>query len=288
LKLGLYLDRGDKTCSGYPGSYAHESRDADTLAAWGVDYVKYDNCSPVGNFVSDYINMSNALKAAGRPIFFSMCSWGFPGNWVIGSNIAHMWRTTDDIQDNWNRVMVIMDANSAYASFAGPGHWNDPDMLEVGNGGMTDTEYRSHFTMWAMMAAPLIAGNDIRTMRPEIREILTAPEVIAVNQDPLGVQGARVGRFTGITDPEVWSKTISGDGVRAVALLNRSDKPADIAVRWLDLELPPGPAAVRDLWERVELGSFSGGYTANVPPHGVVLIKVVSQPSGASTPTLQD
>jgi alpha-galactosidase len=220
--------------------------------------------------------MSNALKATGRPILFSMCSWGFPGFWVEGSNVAHMWRTTSDIQDNWPRMLMIFDANSTYAAFAGPGHWNDPDMLEVGNGGMSDLEYRSHFTMWAMSAAPLIAGNDLRSMSQATRDILTAPEVIAVDQDSLGVQGVRVGDILGTSKPEIWSKPLSGIHTIAVVLFNRSSVAVDMTVVWTDLGLPSGAATVRDLWARTDRGVFSDRYSANVPPHGVVLIRVVS------------
>jgi alpha-galactosidase len=282
LKLGIYLDRGSKTCGGFPGSYGYETRDANLLASWGVDYLKYDNCNPVGNMVADYTNMSNALKATGRPIVFSMCNWGFPGYWVLGSNIAHLWRTTSDIKDNWESVMKIMDANNAFASFAGPGHWNDPDMLAVGNGGMSEAEYRAHFGMWAVMAAPLIAGNDLRGMDAATLAILTAPEVIAVDQDPLGIQGVLVGDIEGIALPEVYVKQLSGEGTFAVALLNRSGDPVDMTVRWEDIGLPAGPAAVRDLWERADRGVFAGGYTVNVPPHGLVLVKVVSLAGGSS------
>jgi alpha-galactosidase len=283
LKLGIYLDRGTKTCGGYPGSYDYEVQDANLLASWEIDLLKYDSCSPVGNMVADYQKMSNALKATGRPILFSICSWGFPGFWVIGSDVAHMWRTTSDIQDTWARMLTILDANNTYASFAGPGHWNDPDMLEVGNGGMTETEYRSHFTLWAMMAAPLIAGNDLRTMSPGIRDILTAQEVIAVDQDPLGVQGTRIGDVLGTDKPEIWSKPLSGKDTIAVVLFNRSDAAVEMAVTWSELGLPPGPAAVRDLWERTDRGIFPDRYTANVPAHGVIMIRVVS--AGESNPS---
>ncbi len=288
LKLGIYLNRGTETCGHFPGSYGYEVQDANMIASWGIDYLKYDNCSPApgSSLVKDFTKMSNALKATGRPIVFSMCSWGFPGYWVAGSKIAHLWRTSSDIQDTWDRIMAIMDANSASAAFAGPGHWNDPDMLEVGNGGMTDLEYRSHFTMWALMAAPLIAGNDLRNMSQATIDILTAPEVIAINQDPLGNQGVLVGNIEGTKKPEVWAKILSGNNVRAVALLNRSDETADITVAWADLGLPPGAATVRDLWQRIDLGSFMNSYTATVPSHGVVLIRVASAVGDVPTVTL--
>jgi alpha-galactosidase len=274
LKFGLYLDRGTATCAGYPGSYGYESQDAALLAAWGVDYIKYDNCSDVGKLIEDFTAMHDALQAAGRPIVFSMCTWGFPGTYFSDLDLVHLWRTTSDIQDTWSSMLKIMAANNSYASFAGPGHWNDPDMLEVGNGGMTQEEYRTHFTMWAFMAAPLIAGNDLRGMDPATLDILTAPEVIAIDQDPLGNQGKRLTRSG--EDLQVWSKVLSGTDVRAAALLNLSEEAADITVSWSDLGLPAGAAAVRDLWARLDLGTFAEGYTANVPAHGVVLIKVVS------------
>jgi alpha-galactosidase len=274
LKFGLYLDRGSKTCGGYPGSYGYETQDANLLASWGVDYLKYDNCDPVGNLAADYQNMHNALKASGRPIVFSMCTWGFPGYWALG--VGHLWRTTSDIKDKWSSMITIVDANNVNSAAAGPGHWNDPDMLEVGNGGMTDVEYRTHFSMWAIMAAPLIAGNDLRTMDQATKDILTAPEVIAVDQDPLGVQGVRVSRIVAMKGPQVWSKTLSGDNARAVAFFNRSDQDASMTVDWKQINLPAGSASVRDLWERVDLGLFTDSYTVNVPAHGVVLVKIVS------------
>jgi len=283
LKLGLYLDRGSKTCGGYPGSYGHETQDANILASWGVDYLKYDNCDPVGNFVTDYQNMHNALKASGRPIVFSMCTWGFPGYWAIG--VGHLWRTTSDIKDKWSSLLPIIDANNVNAASAGPGHWNDPDMLEVGNGGMTNLEYRTQFSMWAMMAAPLIAGNDLRAMDQATKDILTAPEVIAVDQDPLGVQGLRVSRIVAAKGPQVWSKILSGVNARAVALFNRSDEDASMTVEWQQIKLPSGPASVRDLWARSDLGLFTDSYTVNVPAHGVVLVKIVSGNGVSSTAT---
>jgi alpha-galactosidase len=270
------LDRGTKTCGGYPGSYGYEVRDANQLAAWGVDYLKYDNCNPdpASNLATDYINMHNALEATGRPFVYAMCNWGFPGYWAM--DIAQLWRTTSDIKDTWSSMTTIMDANNVHAAFAKPGHWNDPDMLEVGNGGMTDTEYRTHFSMWALMAAPLFAGNDLRNMSQATKDILTAPEVIAVDQDPLGVQGKQISKLTGVNQPEVWAKPLSGANTYAVALLNRSEAPVDITVMWSDIGLPAGPATVHDLWDRADRGVFTDRYTANVPPHGVALVKIVS------------
>jgi len=191
LKLGIYSDAGTLTCERWPGSRGYEQKDADQYAAWGVDYLKYDWCYTSGQNVRDsYTLMRNCLLNTGRPIVFSICSWSFPGSWVV--DVGNLWRTTGDISDNWYSMVSIIDINAGLYMYAGPGHWNDPDMLEVGNGGMTDTEYRAHFSMWCIMAAPLIAGNDLRNMSASTLEILTAPEVIAVDQDPLGKQGRRV------------------------------------------------------------------------------------------------
>lgn len=276
LKLGLYLDRGTKTCGGYPGSYGYEVQDANQLASWGVDYIKDDNCSVVGKLMDDYTKMHNALVATGRPIVFSMCSWGFPGMLVAELGIAQLWRTSSDIKDSWDRMITIGEANNIYAIYAGPGHWNDPDMLEVGNGGMTDVEYRTHFTLWSMMAAPLIAGNDLRNMDQATKDILTASEVIAVDQDSLGDQGTLISSLSNSDSLEVWSKPLSGSNMRAVMLLNRSEEDASILVRWNKIGLPSGPATVRDLWDRTDRGVFYNGYSANVPSHGVVLVKIIS------------
>ena len=272
LKLGIYSDAGTFTCQGRPGSKGYEQKDADRYAAWGVDYLKYDWCYTSGmDMQQAYTLMSNCLLNTGRPIVFSICSWQFPGSWVV--NVGNLWRTTGDISDNWGSVVSIIDINANLYSYAGPGHWNDPDMLEVGNGGMTDTEYRAHFSMWCIMAAPLIAGNDLRSMSQATIEILTAPEVIAVDQDLLGKQGRRVRDYGA---QEVWVKELV-HGNRAVALFNRSLGAADITVLFNDLNLGPqfsGRAGIRDLWSRQDLGIFTDSFTAEVPGHGVILIKV--------------
>ena len=206
LKFGLYSDAGTKTCQGRPGSRGYEFQDARQYAAWGVDYLKYDWCSTsTQDARSSYEIMRAALDASGRAIVFSICEWGTSRPWLWGKGVGNLWRTTGDITDKWEGknkwpngdcctygVTDIMDQEVGLESFAGPGHWNDPDMLEVGNGGMTTAEYRAHFSLWAILAAPLIAGNDLRDMKPEIREILTHKEVIAVDQDPAGSQGRRV------------------------------------------------------------------------------------------------
>jgi alpha-galactosidase len=289
LKLGLYSDRGTKTCAGKPGSYSYETKDAQTYASWGVDYLKYDNCSPAAgsNIQTDYTNMANALKATGRPIVFSICAWWF---YTWETSIGQLWRTGTDITDTWDKdshsFISLLNNNGGWsgrysgasygspglAQYAVPGHWNDPDMLEVGNGGMTDTEYQSHFSLWAIMAAPLIAGNDIRNMSAATKNILTNADVIAVDQDPLGIQGKPISTSTTL---EVWSKKLSGTQTYAVVLFNRTAASSDITVTWSSLGITSASATVRDLWSHTDLGSTATQYTATVPSHGVVMLKVV-------------
>jgi alpha-galactosidase len=287
LKFGIYSDAGTETCAGRPGSRGYEFQDARQYAAWGVDYLKYDWCkTTTQDGPSSYAIMHEALKASGRPIVFSICEWGTNKPWLWGKNVGgNLWRTTGDIQDRWAGkqkwpdgsccsygMLDIVDAQVGLESFAGPGHWNDPDMLHVGNGGMTNTEYRSHFSMWAMLAAPLMAGNDIATMSPEIKEILTNKEVIAVDQDSLGIEGRRVAKDG---DIEVWSRPLQ-DGSRAVILFNRGAAEKEIATQWTDLGYPAHLSAqVRDLWQHKDLGRATGKFSAHVPSHGVVMLKIV-------------
>jgi alpha-galactosidase len=286
LKFGIYSDAGSKTCANRPGGLGHEYQDALQYAAWGVDYLKYDWCNTTTQDAkAAYANIRQALDASGRPIVLSICEWGTAKPWLWGREVGgNLWRTTGDIKDRWegkekwpngtccsNGMLDIVDFEVGLASYAGPGHWNDPDMLEVGNGGMKDAEYRAHFSLWAILAAPLIAGNDLRSMRPEIRDILSNKEVIAVDQDPLGRQGERVAKKG---DLEVWSKQLI-DGSRAVVFLNRGLSPQDIAVNWLHLGYPDHlSAGVRDLWEKKDIGKFTGSYSATVPSHAVVMITV--------------
>ncbi|HYC99373.1 glycoside hydrolase family 27 protein [Brevundimonas sp.] len=279
LKFGLYSDAGRMTCAGRPGSQGHEYQDAITYARWGVDYLKYDWCySGVRNAEEAYALMADALRSTGRPIVFSMCEWGNNRPWLWASKIGNLWRTTGDIADIWEGkkgnnwgVLNLADMNEPLWPYAGPGHWNDPDMLEVGNGGMTNIEYRSHFSLWAMMAAPLIAGNDIATMDETTRDILMNTEVIAVNQDAAGVQGRRV-RDEG--DLEVWVKALAG-GARAVLLFNRGPEAANIEVTWDELGYPPSLRAnVRDLWAHRDLAPARDRFGASVPSHGVVMLKI--------------
>ncbi len=272
LKLGVYLDRGEFTCAGYPGSYGYEVQDANKLAEWGVDYLKYDNCDSVGDIIDDFQNMHDALRATGRPIVFSMCTWGFPGSYFAEQGLVHLWRTTTDIKDNWGSVKRIIDANHLYHPWAKPGQWNDPDMLEVGNGGMTEDEYHSHFGLWAMMAAPLLAGNDLRNMDQATIDILTAEEVIAVDQDPLGIQGKRVV----FGDFQVWVKPLTGENTFAVAFYNTTEESADISAIWEQIGLPDGPVMVRDLWAGEDVGIFEEAFTTTVPPHGTSIFKMTA------------
>jgi alpha-galactosidase len=270
LKFGLYSDAGMQTCQGRPGGRGYEFQDARTYAAWGVDYLKYDWCHHgTQNAEASYRLMRDALDQAGRPITFSLCEWGSNKPWLWARGIGHLWRTTGDITDcfdcdkggyGWAR---IVDMQVGLEGFAGPGGWNDPDMLEVGNGGMTATEYRGHFSFWALLAAPLMAGNDLRTVSAETRDILTNREVIAVDQDPLGREGQ-----------EVWAREL-GDGSRAVILFNRGTDDARIAVKWPEIGYPATvPAVVRDLWAHRDVGKVTGSYEAVVPAHGVVMVRV--------------
>jgi len=284
LKFGVYSDAGSKTCQGRPGGLGLEYQDAIQYAAWGVDYLKYDWCNTTTQDArASYANIRNALDAAGRPIVLSICEWGTAKPWLWGKEVGgNLWRTTGDIQDRWSGkkewepgnccsfgVVDIIDAEDAIYSYAGPGHWNDPDMLEVGNGGMTTSEYRSHFSFWALLAAPLIAGNDLRDMKPEIHDILTNKEVIAVDQDLLGQQGRRVWKAG---DLEVWSKPLAG-GARAVILFNRGESEKEITAKWTDLDYPDSlSASVRDLWEKKDLGKATGKFSAKVVRHGVVMV----------------
>jgi alpha-galactosidase len=287
LKFGIYSDAGALTCEKRPAGLGHEYQDARTYAAWDVDYLKYDWCNtlPGQDARASYANIRQALDSSGRSIVLSICEWGKNQPWLWGKEVGgNLWRTTGDIQDRWagqkewspgnccsNGMLDIADQNEPLYSYAGPGHWNDPDMLEVGNGGMTTTEYRSHFSLWALMAAPLIAGNDLRSMTPEIRDILTNKEVIAIDQDPLGRQGRRVAKDG---DLEVWAKPLK-DGDRAVILLNRGSSSREIAVSWEQIGYPGHlSASVRDLWSHKDLGKFTGEFSAPVESHAVVMVTV--------------
>jgi alpha-galactosidase len=278
LKLGIYESPGPTTCAGKTGSQGHETQDAQSFAKWGVDYLKYDLCSGQR---SGLTTMSTALKATGRPIFYSINPVYGGGSCVPPTcdvdelKICNMWRIQFDINASWGSFTGLIDYDKPLAQYAGPGHWNDPDMLEVGRGMSTD-EDKSHFGMWAILAAPLITGNDVTIMTATTKAILTNADVIAVNQDPLGKQGTLIASSN---SQEVWSKQMSGTNVRAVALFNRSGSTASMTVKWTDIGLPAGSATVRDLYAQKDVGPATDSYTAtSVPSHGIVMLKIVSGP----------
>eukprot|EP00455_Lapot_gusevi_P013790 TRINITY_DN167_c0_g4_i2.p1 TRINITY_DN167_c0_g4~~TRINITY_DN167_c0_g4_i2.p1 ORF type:complete len:398 (-),score=141.16 TRINITY_DN167_c0_g4_i2:65-1207(-) len=272
LKFGIYSDAGVFTCAVRPGSLHYEKQDAETYAAWGVDYLKYDNCYDAGIIPEvRYPVMRDALNATGRPILFSLCEWGVdtPAKWAPA--VGNSWRTTNDISDNWESFLSNLYKNDESASVAGPGQWNDPDMLEVGNGNMTDTEYRAHFSLWALVKAPLLIGCDVTNMSAFTQETLMNREVIAINQDSLGIQGTRV-KSAGFL--EVWAGKLA-DGGYAVVLFNRDAAAATITVNWADIGLAANvQAKVRDLWLHQDMGHFTSSYSAHVESHGVVMVRI--------------
>ncbi|MFF0464686.1 NPCBM/NEW2 domain-containing protein [Streptomyces mexicanus] len=287
LKLGIYTSAGTKTCNsaGFPGALGHEYSDAEQFAAWGIDYLKYDNCNNQGvDAKQRYTTMRDALKAAtaktGRPIVYSICEWGQNKPWEWAADVGHLWRTTGDISDSWTSMLSILKQNLPLAPYAGPGHWNDPDMLEVGNGGMTDTEYRTHFSMWSIMASPLLIGTDLRKASAATLDILGNREVIAVDQDPLGKQGTVVSSEGGRW---VVAKEMK-DGSRAVALFNETDAPQRIATTARAVGLPAADAyTLRDLWQH-RSSNTAGTISATVPPHGTVLVRVFADRRWAAHP----
>jgi alpha-galactosidase len=283
LKLGIYSSPGPKTCAGFEGSYTHEEQDAQTYAAWGIDYLKYDLCSfdkimgAAGSpeaahklMFDAYTKMHNALVKTGRPIVFSLCQYGADTVWRWGASVGgNAWRTTGDISDNYSSMTLIGFGQAGLSRYAGPGHWNDPDMLEVGNGGMNLEEYRTHMSLWALLAAPLLAGNDLSTMKPETIALLTNREVIAIDQDRLGKQADRV-RAEG--SQEIWARSLA-DGSKAVGIFNRFDWPQTIEISFREFGFR-GNVKARDIWAAKDLGTLSTDYKAHVPGHGVLLLRV--------------
>lgn len=292
LKFGIYSCAGNRTCAGRPASRGHEYQDALMYAQWGVDYLKYDWCDSEGlNAVGAYTTMRDALYAAKRPVVFSLCEWGTNKPWLWAGNVGHLWRTTGDISavfdgemnhgtwSSWG-VMKILDLQEGLRQYAGPDHWNDPDMLEVGNG-MTTSEDRAHFSMWCMLAAPLMAGNDMKNMSKETRDILTNREVIAVNQDPLGVQGWK---YAAKDSLETWFKPLDG-GDWAVCFLNRAKRPATVEFDWKsqkvcdefsnrDLNAAGIEYTITNLWSKAPLGTTSKKLSAVVPGHDVLMMRL--------------
>ncbi|SEF43398.1 alpha-galactosidase [Bryocella elongata] len=283
LKLGIYSSPGPSTCAGYEGSYGHEDEDARTYAAWGIDYLKYDQCS-FGDIIEQqaggdqdkaasiqraaYEKMHQAIMKAGRPMVYSFCQYGLYAVWQWGPDAgANLWRTTGDISDHWDRMSLIGFDQDGLEKFAGPGHWNDPDMLEIGNGGMTRSEYEVHMSLWAMLSAPLLAGNDLSKMTPETKSILMNRDVIAVDQDPLGHQAKRLW----VEGPmEIWGKDLSG-GRRVIAYFNRGEAAFDFDPR-LSILAPLHGVRFKDLWSgnTIVLNEKS---RLLVPRHGVLLLR---------------
>jgi alpha-galactosidase len=283
LKLGIYSSPGATTCARYLGSLDHEDQDAQTYANWGIDYLKYDLCSfggvmreqapndPAGQeklMIAAYEKMHQALLKTGRPIVYSLCQYGFNEVWKWGHSVgANLWRTTGDVQDNFDRILQIGRAQAGLARFAAPGHWNDPDMLEVGNGRLTHNQNAAHMTLWAMLAAPLIAGNNLTKMTPDTVAILTNKEVIAIDQDALGKQGDRVwaeGPF------EIWTKPLTG-GRTAVAIFNFSETPIDLGLHMKELGLH-GKVTARDVWAGKDLGKIGDDWKTTIPDRAVTLL----------------
>jgi alpha-galactosidase len=296
LKFGVYSCAGIKTCGGRPGSRGHEYQDALTYASWGVDYLKYDWCNTAGlSAVGAYSTMRDALFAAGRPVVFSLCEWGDNQPWLWAKDVGHLWRITGDITNcfdcevnhgiwsSWG-VMKIVEMRKDIRKYAGPDHWNDPDMLEVGNG-MSVSEDRSHFSLWCILAAPLIAGNDLRAMSRETIGILTNREVIAVDQDSLGVQGFRYNdNDEGL---EAWVKPLS-HGDWAVCFLNRSAEVKKATIDWARyymhddlsqavLDASHSVYAIRDLWNKTNLGTTQKHLNVEVPANDVMMLKLTKQ-----------
>jgi len=295
LKLGIYSDAGSKTCAGKPGSRGHEYQDAMTYAEWGIDYLKYDWCETEAlNAEGAYLTMRDALYAAGRPMVFSMCEWGNSHPWTWGKKVGHLWRTTGDIhccfdckEDHgtwysWG-VMPILDMQKELRQYAGPGHWNDPDMLEVGNG-MAVNEDRAHFSMWCMLAAPLIAGNDLAKIPKETLAILINKEAIAVDQDTLGIQGFPYLTKEGI---EIWFKPLA-EGDWAMCVLNRNARLQKVVFDWRkesvsddlskrDARFDSMVYRVRDLWANKDLSTTSQALNADVPAHDVLMLRLTRQ-----------
>jgi alpha-galactosidase len=289
LRIGLYSSPGPTTCANYEGSFGHEEQDAWTYTDWGIDYLKYDLCglhdlmdkehSREGHdrmMIESYRKMHEALKKTGRPIVFSICQYGMNRVWEWGESVGgNLWRTTGDIGDNYTRMAEIGFGQAGLSKYAGPGHWNDPDMLEIGNGGMKHHEYVTHMTLWAILAAPLIAGNDLAHMDAATLAILTNREVIAINQDAKGIQGERVWAEGPL---EVWVKPLA-DGSKAVGIFDRSEgwmEPVEIKVDFRKIGIHV-PVSSRDVWAEKDLGLLES-YSAILPVHSCVLLRVKEGP----------
>jgi len=278
FKFGIHNCAGTRTCAGYPGGRGHEFQDARAYASWGVDYIKYDWCNHgMANAEETFKTMRDALYAAGRPIVLSICEWGNNKPWLWGKDVGHLWRTTGDITDCYDCQEVyslgwkfILDSQIGLEKYAGPDHWNDPDMLEVGNPGLSLAESRAHFSLWCILAAPLMAGNDVRKMSNEVRDILTNKEVIAINQDPLGKQGYQ---FMSHPSKEIWVKELS-DGEWAVCIFNSGEDTLKVRLTWSHLWFLKGNYQVRDLWQKKDLGITDKDFIREIPSHDVILLRL--------------
>jgi len=276
LKIGIYSSPGPKACGGSEGSYGHEEQDAKMFASWDMDYLKYDWCTAGTKYQRDQYpealrKMGDALARTGRPMVYSIHGRGAVWQYSAAQG-ANLWRTTGDINDTYARMLAIGFGQAGLEKFAGPGHWNDPDMLEVGNGGMKDNEYRMHMSLWCLLAAPLMAGNDLATMTPQTLAILTNPEVIDVDQDPAGIQGRSIME----EGPIVVMMKPMADGSKAVGFFNREQGVVTVSVKFADIGLSEA-TSVRDLWQKKDLGEFRGSFSANVPEHGVVFVRIHSK-----------
>jgi len=275
LKIGIYSSPGPRTCGSYPASYGYEAQDAKMFAEWGIDYLKYDWCSAAAIYSDDklqpvYQKMGDALQATGRPIVYSLCEYGMGKVETWGPKVGgNLWRTTDDIRDEWSSMIFNIEKQVPTAPYAGPGHWNDPDMLEVGNGHMTPDEYRTHMGLWALTAAPLLAGNDIRTMTDVTKSILLNKEVIAIDQDTLGKQASPVKNG----ELETWVKPLADGGV-AVGVVNLGASAATTTVKAEDLLPGKKVSAARDLWAHKNVKFENGAYSSTVPSHGILMLRV--------------
>jgi alpha-galactosidase len=296
LKAGIYLTCGQETYQNLPGSLGYETRDANQIAAWGFDFLKYDyrtmTNDPPRDCKRENIVMSKALRSTGRPIVFSMCEHGRSQPWTWAAEYAHLWRISTDIKDCWDGEFkggwgfnkIINEKDAPIAAYAGPGHWNDPDMLIVGlhgrqywmGPGCSDAEYRAHFSLWCLLAAPLILGVDPNNMSDFTRDTVMNAEMLAINQDPLGKQAQR--SSNSVPNLDVWVKPLRNNSW-AVGLHNRTETPANMAIRWSDLGLRPSVGAqVRDVWARSDLGSFTEHFARTVPPHVLMVLKISGPP----------
>jgi alpha-galactosidase len=280
FKFGIYSSPGPKTCGGFAGSYGHEKQDAETYAGWGVDFLKYDWCSASKVYKPDqieaaYEKMHEAILETGRPMVYSLCEYGMDAPWIWGPKIgANLWRTTDDVSNRidfqeYARMMFVGFGQDGLQGYAGPGHWNDPDFLQIGNKGLNLDEDKTQMSLWSLLVAPLFSSTDVTKLTEAQLAILTNREVIAVDQDPMGIQGRRVSQNGPV---EVWAKPLS-HGRMAVGLFNSGESPFPASVSFLKLGIP-NSVHVRDLWEHKDIGVFKGSYSTTVPKHGVVLIEM--------------